>query len=126
MREFESGATRDDDATKADYEGFLSPAVLERYGQYMLKHQKQADGQRRDSDNWQKGIPPNVYMKSLLRHVFDVWLYFRGRPVDLEEALCAVMFNAMGILFETLEKRWGEAEVKKEPQKICRYCGGLT
>jgi len=105
MREFDTGATRDDDVTKPDYEGYLSPIVLERYGQYMLKHQQQADGNIRASDNWQKGIPSMVYIKSLLRHVVDVWLWTRGRNLDIEEALCAVMFNTMGLLFELLMKK---------------------
>jgi len=39
MRTFASGATRDADDHKLDFEGFLSPFVLERYAQYMHKHQ---------------------------------------------------------------------------------------
>jgi len=35
MRKFKSGALRDDDEDKIDYEGFLSPIVLERYAQYI-------------------------------------------------------------------------------------------
>jgi hypothetical protein len=77
MREFKSGATRDDDADKYDYEGFLSPLVLERYAEYMHKHRKQADGKMRDSDNWQKGIPVVQYMKSKLRHIMVTWKLHR-------------------------------------------------
>ncbi len=104
VRVFETGATRDNDNAKVDYEGFLSPLVLARFGQYMMKHRIQADGSVRDSDNWQKGIPKDVYAKSLLRHVFDVWGQRRGMKGNesLEDALCAVMFNAMGLLFEEL------------------------
>jgi len=56
MREFISGATRDDSEGKNDYEGYLSPLVLRRFGDYMTLHRKQADGKLRDSDNWQKGM----------------------------------------------------------------------
>ena len=54
MRTFKSGATRDDDAEKFDYEGFLSPLVIRRYAEYMHGHRKQVDGKMRDSDNCQK------------------------------------------------------------------------
>lgn len=119
MRVFNSGATRDDDNGKYDYEGFLSPIVLKRYSEYLHKHRKQADGTMRGSDNWQGGIPPDVYMKSLLRHVIDVWLLHDGFPEDatvpdIQESLCAVMFNAMGYLFEELK----ENKVLNEPFNI--------
>jgi hypothetical protein len=64
MREFETGATRNPEEGKLDYEGFLSPLVLECYAKYMHEHRLQSDGKLRDSDNWQKGIPKEVYMKS--------------------------------------------------------------
>jgi len=108
MRTFETGATRDDDSDKKDYEGFLSPAVLYRFAQYMHKNRIQSDGDMRDSDNWQKGIPPDQYMKSMLRHLFDLWLIHRGRSGlaevgDIEEVLCALLFNVMGYLHEELK-----------------------
>ena len=107
MREFETGATRDEEEGKIDYEGFLSPLVLERFGRYMNKHRIQPDGKIRDSANWQKGIPPDAYMKSLLRHVVDVWMEHRGYPSreGLEDGLCGVIFNSMGYLFEVLESK---------------------
>ena len=107
MRVFETGATRDDDEGKIDFEGILSPAVLEAYGRYMLKHSVQADGQKRASDNWQKGIPLDTYIKSAIRHVFEWWTMHRAEvnypPKDVEETLCAVMFNVMGYLHESLK-----------------------
>ena len=109
MRTFDSGATRDTDTPKYDYEGFLSPIVLERFATYMHEHRRQADGELRASDNWQKGIPQEVYMKSLLRHVFDLWTHHRFPYADspqgrkaMEDALCAILFNTMGYLFERL------------------------
>jgi hypothetical protein len=107
MREFKTGATRDTDEGKYDYEGFLSPLVLQRFGEYMNKHRKQADGKLRDSDNWQKGIPKDAYIKSAWRHFLDWWMEYRGYPSreGLEDALCALMFNAMGYLYEILKEK---------------------
>lgn len=104
MREFESGATRHSDLNKIDYEGHLNPAVLEAFGQYMHRCRECPDGTYRDSDNWQLGLPKDAYMKSLLRHVIDVWKHHRKikAQMDLKSALCAVMFNVMGYLLEVL------------------------
>lgn len=113
-RYFEGGAYRDVDQNKLDFEGFLSPAVLKRYAEYMHKNRKQSDGKMRDSDNWQSGIPKEVYMKSMWRHFFEVWTIHRealdngdltDTPEELQEALCALTFNVMGYLFEDLEGR---------------------
>lgn len=98
-RVFATGATRDADLDKYDYEGFLAPAVLERFAEYMHKHRRQVDGSMRDSDNWQKGIPRDQYMKSLWRHFMEVWAGHRAGQVD-DEALCALLFNVMGYLYE--------------------------
>lgn len=106
MREFDSGATRDNNEDKHNYEGFLSPLVIEEFGRYMHRHRYQADGEIRDGDNWQKGIPTEAYIDSLLRHVMDVWLHHRGHPErarePIVEALCAILFNAQGMLFNIL------------------------
>ncbi len=104
-RRFESGATRDTDAGKLDFEGFLSPLVLERYAQYMHGHRVMQDGSIRGSGNWQRGIPVEVYMKSAWRHFFDMWKLHRGLPVKdaFEDVLCAIMFNVMGYLHETIK-----------------------
>ena len=104
IRQFETGATRDTDNGKLDYEGFLSPLVLETYAKFMHKHRLQTDGNLRDSDNWQKGIPKTAYIKSLWRHFMTLWKFHRGLPCDdpdgIEFAICAIIFNAMGYLFE--------------------------
>ena len=111
IRQFDTGATRDTDIGKLDYEGFLSPIVLQRYAIYLNKHRIQSDGKLRDSDNWQKGIPIVEYMKSKCRHFINTWLihrghkiYDKGNLIDLEESLCAEIFNTMGYLFEILKK----------------------
>jgi hypothetical protein len=33
----------------------------------MNKHRTLPNGSRRESDNWQRGMPPSVYVKSMLR-----------------------------------------------------------
>ena len=107
MRNFESGATRDSEGDKLDYEGFLSPLVLRRYAEYMHGHRRQADGSLRDPDNWQKGIPWGVYIKSLVRHTFDLWGLHREESEDKDafgNLLCAIMFNSMGLLYELQRK----------------------
>ena len=108
MRTFDTGATRDTDDDKIDYEGFLSPLVLTRFGEYMHKHRNQADGKLRASDNWQKGIPREAYIKSAWRHFVDWWWLHRRYPIRgtlLEDALCGVLFNVCGYLHEVLKVR---------------------
>jgi hypothetical protein len=68
VRTFSTGATRDTDEGKLDFEGFLSPTVLKAFAEYMHEKRKMPDGSLRDSDNWQRGIPVDAYMKSMWRH----------------------------------------------------------
>lgn len=112
IRQFDTGATRDISDHKYDYEAFESPLVLNRFGAYMHKHRKQANGKLRDGDNWQKGIPNKEYVKSLFRHFFDVWAIMRGyncveplggKAIDLQDALCAMRFNVNGLLHNLLK-----------------------
>jgi hypothetical protein len=112
-RRFETGATRDSDAGKYDYEGFLSPLVLEAFGAYMHKHRTQSDGKLRDSDNWQKGMPRTQYIKSAWRHFHRFWAAHRGyslkdekgnAPTLLDDAM-AILFNIMGYVHVLLVER---------------------
>ncbi|MDR3473424.1 MAG: hypothetical protein P4M09_17330 [Devosia sp.] len=109
IRKFDTGATRDLDADKLDFEGFLSPYVIEAFGRYMHGKRKMADGSLRDGDNWQKGIPLEAYMKSGWRHHKDWWAHHRGLPEltaeDLEDTLCALLFNVQGYLHEVLKSK---------------------
>ena len=104
MRTFQSGATRDSDHEKLDFDGFLSPEALLAFAKYMHKHRIQADGTPRAADNWKKGIPLEAYRKSMWRHFFDAWygLHYREQPgattVDTQDALCALLFNVQGAL----------------------------
>lgn len=107
MREFTTGATRNLDTDKIDFEGFLSPLALEEFAKYMHTHRMQADGKLRDSDNWQKGIPMEAYMKSMYRHFFDTWKSYRGLETPEEQItnLCGLMFNVQGMLHELLKNK---------------------
>lgn len=107
MREFSTGATRNIDDNKLDFEGFISPLALEEFAKYMHEHRMQADGKLRDSDNWQKGIPQDQYMKSMWRHFFDTWKNHRGHetPEDQIKNLCGLMFNVQGYLHELLKQK---------------------
>lgn len=113
MRMFNTGATRNTDTDKFDYEGFLSPFVLEKFGEYMHKNRKQADGNLRSSDNWQKGIPRDQYMKSLLRHVLSAWRAHRKGQFNLDEWM-AMWFNVQGYVLEQLIAD-GELEASIRP-----------
>lgn len=116
IQTFETGATRESTLDKIDYEGFLSPLVLERYGEYMHKNRFLKDGSIRDSDNWQKGMPLSVYIKSLFRHFMAVWKYHRylrgntNATSAVEDDLCGIFFNTQGYLHTILVSRGEEAE----------------
>jgi hypothetical protein len=142
VRKFETGATRDIDTTKPDFEGFISPLVVARYGEYMHENRLQRDGSLRDSDNWQKGIPLKAYMKSAWRHFFAWWGCYRagskyGDSI-LEPAICGVLFNAMGYLHEHLKAKgytpaleWDHPVLEaqrneKVPTYSTRSIGGYT
>jgi hypothetical protein len=106
VRAFATGATRDAEGDKLDYEGFLSPLVLKRYAEHMHAARKMPDGTMRASDNWQKGIPTDVYMSSMWRHFFAVWNTHRQWDEDdIEAELCALLFNVQGYLHEILKAK---------------------
>ena len=133
MRKFDTGATRSAIDGKLDFEGFLSPLALESYARYMHKHRKQADGKMRNSDNWQKGIPFVSYMKSMWRHVVDLWFLHRGHlrndqkdghAINKEEALCGIIFNSFGYLHELLiSSRKIEEAARRRRQRAAASLG---
>lgn len=107
MRTFESGATRSADDNKPDYEGYLSPLAIEEFGRYMSRNRIQADGTLRASDNWQKGIPKDEYIKSAFRHFMAWWKAHRDTSTSreaLREALCGLLFNTQGYLHEDMKE----------------------
>lgn len=110
LRLFQSGATRDTARDKPEPWGFTSALAEKRFCAYMHEHRKQSDGELRDSDNWKKGIPLEAYKHSLSRHIQDLRLILEGFPeqaveADIEEVLCAILFNTQGLLHETIKKR---------------------
>ena len=88
--------------------------------------------QREDSDNWQRGMTRSVYMKSLWRHMLDLWFLHRGiRRFDVhgdghelfpEEVCAAILFNVNGYLFEVLKVDAQRAERAAHDTDI-RYAG---
>lgn len=122
VRTFQTGATRDTDDGKIDLEGFLNPAAVEAFGLYMHYNRVQSDGTLRDSDNWQRGIPNDQYVKSLWRHFLSVWKWNRGYPIreGIVFALCGVLFNAFGILANILKENPKAAveAVAVQPSKL--------
>lgn len=133
METFSTGATRSASATKVDYEGFMSPLVLEAYGRFMHFHRELEDGTLRASDNWQRGIPFDNYAKSLIRHVFSFWRWHRGYLLINETitwTLCAIIFNASGYLHEWLQAdpsrlaqdEADEVEFREQRRKAIRKC----
>jgi hypothetical protein len=107
IRTFPGGANRNPDDDKHDYEGFLSPIVIHRYGEYMHKHRELSNGELRDSDNWQHGITLESYIESLYRHLVDLHLEHRGYESreGIEDALCGIIFNTMGYLHVVLKNK---------------------
>jgi hypothetical protein len=107
MRQFDTGANRNSDEGKLDFEGFLSASVLEAYAIYMNSNRTLENGDVRASDNWQKGIPKDAYMKSMFRHFFDVWKDHRDLETNEDEItnLCGLLFNVSGMLHEKLKDK---------------------
>lgn len=130
MRYFDTGATRDTDDGKLDFEGFLSPRVLYRFAEYMHHHRHQADGVLRASDNWQKGIPREAYMKSLTRHFMELWLCWReGVDETIDDTLCAILFNVQGLLHERLRSKIASpspvyVEDRTDTRRVKAHLGG--
>lgn len=120
MRDFATGATRDDAANKPHYWGYMSPWAWKEFAGYMLQHETQADGKKREPGNWKLGIPMPAYEDSLLRHTMD-WKMtleqIRDTKVDWDpegtgalednaiELACAMMFNLQGWLHEAVRAR---------------------
>ena len=104
IRTFSTGATRDTDTNKLDFDGFLCPLVLERYAEYMNANRKMADGSVRSSSNWKSGIPQEVYLKSGWRHFFSFWKHclIGNKALAMVDA-CALLFNIMGWMHEELK-----------------------
>ena len=106
IRKFATGATRDNDIQKINIIGSLSPLVLRRFAQFMRDHNIKSGELKRDEANWKKGMPVQSYMESKARHWLDIWITFEGyENFNIEDLLCADLFNTMGHLHEILVKK---------------------
>jgi hypothetical protein len=114
-RKFETGATRDVEDGKLDFDGFLSPLVLHAFAEFMHINRTTVSGVR-DSDNWQRGIPMPVYRKSLWRHFFAWWASERGLNTKDDPVIeaCAIIFNISGWLHEYLKANPGALDAAIE------------
>lgn len=105
LKAYDTGAYRDADTGKVDFEGHLCPLTLEAYGEWLDTKRTMSDGSRRAADNWQLGMSSADYMRSLWRHFLQLWklhrghpVYKNGKPVTKREAACAILFNTFGYL----------------------------
>jgi hypothetical protein len=112
LRMSESGAIRNSDVGKINYQGALSPLILEAYGKYIEKHSLLPDGTRRNNKNWQKlfGTPEEhrqVCIESAWRHFIDVLMEHDGYDSrdGIDEALGGLMFNVQAYWFSLLIER---------------------
>lgn len=105
VRTFATGANRHVDTGKFDFDGFLSPLAMDAFATYMHFNRNLPDGSVRDSDNWQRGIPMDVYRKSMWRHFYDSWRVLRGYTIkeNIIWALCGILFNVQGMLHELIK-----------------------
>jgi len=81
MRNFKSGAIRSSDKGKIEYLGYRHPLIEKSFGEYMLGHQTQEDGNQREANNWWKGWDKGVSIQSLVRHTEDLQALYAGYDV---------------------------------------------
>ena len=106
MRRFKSGAFRDNDKQKINIIGSFSPLVIRRFAEFMRDHNIKEGALQRDEANWKKGMPTKSYFESKARHWLDTWLTFEDyENFNIEDLLCADLFNTMGHLHEILIKK---------------------
>lgn len=115
LRNFDTGAIRDNDENKINYQGALSPLVLEAYGAYIQKHSLLPDGTRRNNKNWQNLFGTHeehrqVCIESAWRHFIDLLMEHDGYNSrdGLDEAIGGLMFNIQAYWFSVLKERKGE------------------
>ena len=112
LRQFESGATRNNDPERIDWIKMLALPAMFEYAKYMRAHRQTADGKLREFDNWKGsdkkgGIPLDEAVESLVRHTLDLAALNANeipmRECNTKEACCAIIFNAMTYLHTILE-----------------------
>lgn len=111
MRGFNTGATRDTAEGKLLYNKFLAPNVLTQYAKFMSMNRLQSNGELRDGNNWQKGIPMDVYEDSMARHYHEFWTMYEDRDnldradeIEMIGSAMGLLFNVMGWTLEWLKQ----------------------
>lgn len=119
MTQYESGATRSSNEGRPNYMGYIGWKAIRRFGDYMLRHEVQADGTRRKAGNWKLGMSIQRYLESFGRHMVD-WGLLEENPEtallgklgcsithleEMQEVACALIFNLQGFLQETEKVR---------------------
>lgn len=98
-REFASGAKRDTNEGKVDFRAILSPAALQMFGDYMVRHNTMREGEKRSQDNWKKGMPLDSFIESFFRHTHELHAALeRDDQWEIEEAMCGCFFNLQGMM----------------------------
>jgi len=106
MRKFKGGAFRNEDTKKLNYIGSFSPLVLRRFAQFMRDHNIKNGDLQRDEANWKRGMTKQSYIESSLRHFMDAWITHEDyEDGNIEEMLCANLFNIFGYLHELLVEK---------------------
>lgn len=97
VRQFKSGAIRDDDTSKEDYIETISWTAFKRYAEYMTSKKS-----RYGSGNFKKGIPIESYEQSLVRHLqkYLANKYEGGNTEKDDDHISAMVFNLFGIMHE--------------------------
>jgi len=128
VQKFKTGAFRDTDTQKINIIGSFSPLVIRRFAEFMRDHNIKNGELQRDESNWKKGMPTKSYMESHARHSLDTWLTFEGyENFNIEDLLCADLFNTMGhlheILVEKLQKKKEKSSNNKNKCPLCNNTG---
>lgn len=101
VTKFSTGAIRDIQTNKEDYIETISWTALKRYAQYMTGKKK-----KYGSGNFKKGIPPESYEASMVRHVqkYLANKYENGNVEKNEDHLSGILFNVFGLIHEEERK----------------------
>lgn len=124
-----SGATRDSALNKPEYPLYMHPLVKKARGEYMLKHQIQSDGVKRDGDNWKKRFNEELQKHLKLvycsydRHNLDIWMDLEGFESrdGIDEAFGGAFFNLEAMWSSILEERYKRDHGEPYDKEIDKY-----
>lgn len=106
VRQFSTGAIRDKNNNKENFIESFSWLALKCVAKYMgIKALKYGPG------NWIKGIPPQEYLQSALRHfekLISEWEY--GISEEHDNHAAAIFFNIQGFIHEMEMIRLGKGK----------------